>query len=99
VETAWTTVPFLIVVVLALATARVIHEVQDAPIPPAALDVNVIGHQWWWEIHYPEAGHHDGERIACAVSAVTAIELQFGGRGAQLWVPRLAVRPTSFRIV
>src|SRR5579859_4878922 len=33
VEAAWTTVPFLIVVVLTLTTARVIHEVQDARKP------------------------------------------------------------------
>ena len=51
VETAWTTVPFLIVVVLTLTTARVIQEVQDARKPAAALDVQVIGHQWW--IRYP----------------------------------------------
>ncbi|HXJ75355.1 MAG TPA: cytochrome c oxidase subunit II, partial [Candidatus Dormibacteraeota bacterium] len=56
VEAAWTTVPFLIVLVLTLATARVIHEVQDARKPPAAVDVQVIGHQWWWEIRYPKLG-------------------------------------------
>ena len=50
VETAWTTVPFLIVLVLTLATARVIQAVQDARKPASALDVQVIGHQWWWEI-------------------------------------------------
>src|SRR6266576_6317703 len=38
VETAWTTVPFLIVVVLTLTTARVIEQVQDARKPAAALD-------------------------------------------------------------
>ncbi len=56
VEAAWTTVPILIVVVLALTTARVIHEIQDARQPAAALEVQVIGHQWWWEIRYPKLG-------------------------------------------
>src|SRR5260370_21243649 len=56
VEAAWTTVPFLIVVVLTLTTARVIQEVQDARKPASALDVQVIGHQWWWEIRYPKLG-------------------------------------------
>jgi cytochrome c oxidase subunit 2 len=43
IELAWTVIPVLIVVVLFLATARVIHAIQDAPKPPAALEVTVIG--------------------------------------------------------
>src|SRR5580765_1695311 len=31
VEMAWTAVPVLIVIVLTLVTARIIHEIQDAP--------------------------------------------------------------------
>src|SRR5262245_4318480 len=49
IEVAWTVIPILIVVVLFLATARVIHAIQDAPKPPTALDVTAIGHQFWWE--------------------------------------------------
>jgi hypothetical protein len=49
-------VPFLIVVVLTLSTARVIQEIQDAREPVSALDVQVIGHQWWWEFRYPKLG-------------------------------------------
>ena len=37
IELAWTIIPILIVVVLFLATARVIHAIQDAPKPPTAL--------------------------------------------------------------
>jgi len=43
IELAWTVIPVLIVVVLFLVTARVIHAIQDAPKPPAALEVTVIG--------------------------------------------------------
>src|SRR5262245_37336667 len=49
IELAWTVVPVLIVVVLFAATARVIHAIQDAPKPPTAIEVTVIGHQFWWE--------------------------------------------------
>jgi cytochrome c oxidase subunit II len=47
IELAWTVIPILIVVVLFLATARVIHSVQDAPKPENAVDVVAIGHQFW----------------------------------------------------
>ena len=56
IELACTVIPVLIVVVLFLATARIIHSIQDAPKPSAALDVTVIGHQFWWEFRYPKLG-------------------------------------------
>jgi cytochrome c oxidase subunit 2 len=56
VELAWTVIPILTVIVLFLSTARVIFAVQDAPKPASALDVTVIGHQFWWEYRYPKLG-------------------------------------------
>ncbi len=53
IELAWTVIPILIVVVLFLATARVIHSIQDAPKPAKAVEVTVVGHQFWWEYRYP----------------------------------------------
>jgi cytochrome c oxidase subunit 2 len=95
VEVAWTTVPLLIVVVLALATARVIHEIQDAPRPKAALEAQVIGHQWWWEIRYPKLGILTANELHVPVSgslkrAPTFIELRSADVAHSFWVPRLA---------
>src|SRR6202020_1636491 len=52
-ELAWTVIPVLIVVVLFLAAARVIASIQNAVRPSNALEVTVIGHQFWWEYRYP----------------------------------------------
>jgi cytochrome c oxidase subunit 2 len=52
-ELAWTVIPILIVVVLFLATARVIASIQNAAHPGNAIEVTVIGHQFWWEYRYP----------------------------------------------
>src|SRR5258708_25922098 len=43
VETAWTTVPFLIVVVLTLTTAPAMQQVQNARKPGSTLDEQVMG--------------------------------------------------------
>jgi cytochrome c oxidase subunit 2 len=56
IELAWTVIPIVIVVVLCLVTARTVYDVQAAVKPPGAVDVTVVGHQWWWEIRYPEFG-------------------------------------------
>lgn len=52
IELAWTVIPILITVVLILITTRTIGEVQDHKVPDDAVFIRVIGHQWWWEIHY-----------------------------------------------
>src|SRR5262249_31585423 len=56
IEIAWTVIPTLVVIVLTMATARVITEVQDKQAPDDAVVATVIGHQWWWEIRYPSLG-------------------------------------------
>ncbi len=95
VEAAWTTVPFLIVVVLTLATARVIHEIQDARKPPSALDVQIIGRQWWWEIRYPKLGIVTANELHVPVSQgrerlPTFLDLRAADVVHSFWVPRLA---------
>src|SRR5258707_6443428 len=56
IELAWTIIPVLIVFVLFLATARVIHAIEDARKPATAVEVTAIGHQFWWEYRYPPLG-------------------------------------------
>jgi hypothetical protein len=53
-ELAWTVIPVLVVVVLFLASARVIHSVEDARFPPNTTEVIAVGHQFWWEFQYPQ---------------------------------------------
>jgi len=89
VEAAWTTVPFLIVIVLSLTTARVIQEVQDARKPADALDVQVIGHQWWWEFRYPKLGIVTANELHVPVSQATFLELRSADVVHSFWVPRL----------
>jgi len=95
IELSWTVIPILIVVMLFLATARIIFATQNASKPDNALDVTIIGHQFWWEFRYPKLG------------IVTANELHFPATDGQsrtpvylsmisadtdhsFWVPRLA---------
>jgi len=94
VEAAWTTVPFLIVVVLTMTTARVIQEIQDARKPHSALDVQIIGKQWWWEIRYPKLGIVTANELHVPVSQgrnrlPTFLDLRAADVVHSFWVPRL----------
>lgn len=52
IEMAWTVLPIIITTVLILVSARTIGEIQNAVMPEEALRIRVVGHQWWWEVHY-----------------------------------------------
>ena len=64
IEFAWTVIPILIVVVLFLTTARILFAIQDQKMPPTALDVDVVGHQFWWEFDYKKFRLHERQRAA-----------------------------------
>ena len=52
-EIMWTIIPALILVVIAIPTVQTIFKTQ-AKAPANAVQVEVIGHQWWWEFRYPQ---------------------------------------------
>jgi len=95
IELSWTIIPVLIVVVLFLATARMIFAIQDAPQPAAALEVTAIGHQFWWEFRYPALHITTANELHIPVSSVDAprptfLKLTSADVIHSFWVPRLA---------
>jgi len=95
IELAWTIIPILIVVVLFLATARVIHAIQDAPEPADAVQVTAIGHQYWWEFRYPNLGIVTANELHIPVSdpshpTPTFLQLLSADTDHSFWVPELA---------
>jgi cytochrome c oxidase subunit II len=95
VETAWTVIPVLIVLVLFLATVRVIASVQEAAKPHDAVEVTVIGHQFWWEYRYPGLNVVTANELHVPVSnrahpTPTFLALLSADTEHSFWVPRLA---------
>jgi len=95
VELAWTVIPVLIVLVLFLATARVIQSVQDAPKPPGAIEIVAVGHQFWWEYRYPALGVVTANELHVPVSdpirpSPTFLTLLSADTDHSFWVPNLA---------
>jgi len=94
IELAWTVIPILIVAVLFAATARVIHAIQDAPKPPTAIEVTVIGHQFWWEFRYPKLGIVTANELHIPASdpahpTPTFLKLLSADTDHSFWVPEL----------
>jgi cytochrome c oxidase subunit II len=94
-ELAWTVIPVLIVVVLFLAAARVIASIQNAARPSNAIQVTVIGHQFWWEYRYPSLQVVTANELHIPVSdpahpTPTFLTLLSADTDHSFWVPRLA---------
>ncbi len=94
IEAAWTIIPILIVFVLIGVSARVIASVQNASPPPAALKVRLVGHQWWWEVQYPDYGIVTANEIHVPATPdgkdATYLELTSVDVIHSFWIPQLA---------
>ena len=90
VELAWTVVPLLIVVLLGLVTARNILALQKDTRPPGWLPITAIGHQWWWEFHYPEAGVVTANELHLPVGRPAFFDLKSEDVIHSFWVPQLS---------
>jgi cytochrome c oxidase subunit 2 len=91
IELAWTVVPFLIVVVLFLVTARYIWGIERRTPPPGALEITVVGHQWWWEVRYPKLGVVTANELHVPIASTpTFITLESADVIHSFWVPQLS---------
>lgn len=97
IELAWTVIPILITFVLILVTSRTIGEIQNRKMPENAVQIRLVGHQWWWEVHYPKEGITTANEIHVPVSRrdgegqrPTEIILESADVIHSFWVPQLA---------
>lgn len=61
---------------------------------PAQLEIDVVGHQWWWEVHYPDAlvaSHSITTANEIHIPIHTPVLLRLATRDVihSLWIPRL----------
>ncbi len=86
-EIAWTVAPALIVAFLAVLSVQTMFAGGTAREDP--LTIEVVGHQWFWELRYPEAGFTTATDVV--VPAGTAVRLKVTSEDVihSFWVPRL----------
>lgn len=87
-EIAWTLGPALILLMISIPTVRTIFRSQPAVPPHDALEVKVVGHQWWWEFHYPD-GVTTGNELHIPVDRPIRLDLESADVIHSFWVPQL----------
>ena len=54
-EIAWTAIPVLILVIMAVPSFKLLYKTDV--IPEAHMTIKAIGHQWYWSYEYPDHGN------------------------------------------
>ena len=87
-EITWTVIPALILVLIAVPTVRTIFKTQ-AKAPANSLQIEVIGHQWWWEFRYPELGFITANEIYIPAGRSVNFKLNTRDVLHSFWTPQL----------
>ncbi len=87
-EISWTLAPAVILIIVAVPTIQTILRTQRAP-GPNALEVSVIGHQWWWEYRYPQSGVVTANELHLPVGRPVVLAMTSADVIHSFWAPRL----------
>ncbi|MGD2063740.1 MAG: cytochrome c oxidase subunit II [Nitrospirota bacterium] len=88
-EIAWTVGPAIVLVAIAIPTVRTTFRTQPTVAPEGALVVEVTGHQWWWEVNYPELKVVTANEIHVPAGRPVRFELRSADVIHSFWVPAL----------
>jgi cytochrome c oxidase subunit II len=97
-EIFWTVIPALILAAIAVPTVQGIFSQMAEPDDPQTLTVEVVGHRWWWEFHYPDYDIYTANELVIPVGVPVRLEMTAADparspeRGVvhSFWLPRLA---------
>ena len=80
--------PVVILGGLAVVTVSTTNDLRR--VEPGALQIEVIGHQWWWEVRYPDDDVVTANEIHIPVGRPVEIGLRSDDVIHSFWVPELA---------
>jgi cytochrome c oxidase subunit 2 len=88
-EVIWTLIPIGILTVFAFFMISVDRE-SDPLVPPGRKpDLEVIGHQWWWEINYVASGVVAANEVHIPIGKPILIDLRSADVIHDFWAPQL----------
>ena len=95
VEVTWTTVPAVVLLTILVPTIQTIFRTQ-APAPSDSFQVHVVGHQFWWEFDYPDAGVVTADEVHLPVGKTVNLQLNSADVIHSFWIPALGGKRDAF---
>lgn len=93
-EIFWTVIPALILAGIAVPTVQQIFDLAEEP--DGAVEVQVVGHRWWWEYRYPGTGIVTANELVIPVDTPVRLSMTSEDPAADsgvvhsYWIPKLA---------
>ena len=88
-EIGWTVAPAIVLAIIAVPTIVYIFDIAEDP-GPDALEINVTGHQWWFEFEYPEQNLITANEMHVPVDVPIKLNLRSDDVIHSFWIPKLA---------
>jgi cytochrome c oxidase subunit 2 len=95
-EIIWTAIPALILAMIAVPTVRAIFETYEVPKGGDVLEIEVIGHQWWWEFRYPQYGVTTANEMHVPAGRTVSLRMKAYDVLHSFWVPQFAAKRDVF---
>jgi cytochrome c oxidase subunit II len=100
VEIIWTVIPAAVLAFVAVPTVQTIFKTAEIPVATAEggepLKVEVTGHQWWWEFHYPELGIRTANELHVPVGRTIDLRMKTVDVLHAFWIPQFAGKRDVF---
>jgi cytochrome c oxidase subunit II len=80
--------PLLVILIVFAASTRAMRWVPSSA-PPDAMVIEVVGHQWWWEVRYPREGITTRNELHIPVGRTINLQLMSADVIHSFWVPEL----------
>ncbi|WP_211315745.1 cytochrome c oxidase subunit II [Isoalcanivorax indicus] len=81
--------PLVAITVLLAFGIPIGHRMLPLPLTEAPMKIEVTGHQWWWEVHYPDTGITLEDHIIMPAGRPVDFHLESADVIHSFWVPRL----------
>lgn len=90
-ELAWTVIPVILVILVAVPTVRTIFSTEQRVTPgPDDLVVHATGYQWWFKFDYTDLGFTTANELVIPVGTRVVMSLDSADVLHSFWVPNLA---------
>ncbi|HKV75983.1 MAG TPA: cytochrome c oxidase subunit II [Gemmatimonadales bacterium] len=94
-EIVWTIIPAAILAFIAVPTVKAIFRTAKEP-GAEAVQIEVIGHQWWWEFRYPDLKIVTAGDLHVPMGQTVNLRMTTGDVLHSFWVPQFAGKRDVF---
>ncbi|RKD21790.1 cytochrome c oxidase subunit II [Ammoniphilus oxalaticus] len=88
-EIIWTTIPLILLTILAIPTVKITFDLAEKFPTDDALQVKVIAHQFWWEYEYPDLGISAAQDLYIPTGEKVQFQLTSEDVIHSFWAPAL----------